>query len=148
MRRVVLRSRTRPAEPRNCITPNPNIKLHHLGWGDRVSWVHPGAIHNVTRESWWEVALCVFQSFLRFCLHSRWSLCLRLISGAFKLYDLDNDGFITRDEMLSIVDSIYKMVGSSVKIPDEESTPEKRVDRIFRMMDKVGKQLRSYALSA
>ncbi|KAI6225276.1 hypothetical protein M3Y99_01357700 [Aphelenchoides fujianensis] len=55
---------------------------------------------------------------------------------AFRLYDLDNDGFITRNEMLSIVGSIYKMVGDTVKLPEEENTPEKRVDRIFRMMDK------------
>ncbi|KPP70346.1 hypothetical protein Z043_110830 [Scleropages formosus] len=53
-----------------------------------------------------------------------------------KLYDLDNDGYITRDEMLNIVDAIYQMVGNTVELPEEENTPEKRVDRIFAMMDK------------
>lgn len=36
-----------------------------------------------------------------------------LFSGAFRLYDVDNDGFITRDEMYNIVDAIYQMVVSA-----------------------------------
>jgi len=35
------------------------------------------------------------------------------LPGAFQLYDLDNDGSITRDEMLNIVEAIFSMVVSS-----------------------------------
>jgi Ca2+-binding EF-hand superfamily protein len=68
------------------------------------------------------------------------------------LYDINQDGFITYDEMLQIVKSIYKMTGQMVKLPEDEDTPEKvssmvsfwtnpelitikRVDKIFRNMD-------------
>ena len=77
-------------------------------------------------------------------------------TGAFQLYDIDKDGTITYDEMLQIVQSIYKMTGEMVKLPSDEDTPEKacfapvsapspllilrptlqRVDKIFRNMDK------------
>lgn len=36
--------------------------------------------------------------------------CSVFIAGAFKLYDVDNDGYITREEMYSIVDAIYQML--------------------------------------
>ncbi|OJT10226.1 Calcium-binding protein NCS-1 [Trametes pubescens] len=50
-------------------------------------------------------------------------------AGAFQLYDIDGDGFITYQEMLQIVQSIYKMTGQMVKLPVDEDTPEKVSDR-------------------
>ncbi|OQR72091.1 frequenin-1-like [Tropilaelaps mercedesae] len=54
---------------------------------------------------------------------------------AFRLYDVDNDGFITREEMYNIVDAIYEMLGSQEK-GEEEDDPRARVDRIFEQLDK------------
>uniref|UniRef100_A0A1I8BSI2 EF-hand domain-containing protein n=1 Tax=Meloidogyne hapla TaxID=6305 RepID=A0A1I8BSI2_MELHA len=41
------------------------------------------------------------------------------LGWAFKLYDIDRDGFIKRNEMELIVGSIYKMLGNSIKLPEE-----------------------------
>ncbi|TPX50259.1 hypothetical protein SeLEV6574_g01007 [Synchytrium endobioticum] len=57
---------------------------------------------------------------------------------AFQLYDINRDGYITRDEMLSIVEAIYKMVGTMVQLPADEDTPEKRVQKIFDLFDTDG----------
>lgn len=56
-------------------------------------------------------------------------------AGAFQLYDINNDGLITYDEMLKIVQSIYDMTGEMVKLPPDEDTAEKRVNKIFALMD-------------
>lgn len=75
---------------------------------------------------------------------------VRLV-GAFKLYDVDNDGYITREEMYDIVGAIYEMLGTAKRAQNADDTgggggggatggdeaPNVRVDRIFELLDTV-----------
>jgi Ca2+-binding EF-hand superfamily protein len=55
---------------------------------------------------------------------------------AFRLYDLDNDGYITKVEMVKIVTALYRMLGDLVSLQGEEyDSPVKLVDKIFKDMD-------------
>ncbi|KAH8273264.1 hypothetical protein KR018_001043 [Drosophila ironensis] len=53
----------------------------------------------------------------------------------FSLYDINGDGFITREEMTDIVTAIYELMG---RLPDEFPEEEKikgKVEQIFQKMD-------------
>ena len=49
--------------------------------------------------------------------------------------------------MLEIVKAIFSMVGNHAKFKDDDNTPEKRVERIFEIMDTVRYELLRYAIS-
>ncbi|EFO25213.1 neuronal calcium sensor family protein 3 [Loa loa] len=57
------------------------------------------------------------------------------LDWAFSLYDVDKDGYITKEEMGDIVEAIHSMIGDILELPKDEDTPEKRVAKIFSNMD-------------
>ncbi|XP_078588872.1 Kv channel-interacting protein 4-like isoform X2 [Branchiostoma floridae x Branchiostoma japonicum] len=66
---------------------------------------------------------------------SRGSLNEKLM-WAFKLYDINGDGYITKEEMLDIVKAIYDMMGKYADPPISENAPGDHVERVFQKMDK------------
>lgn len=63
--------------------------------------------------------------YVSMCPHRDRVLTCTTRAGAFQLYDINNDGLITYDEMLKIVQSIYDMTGAMVKLPPDEDTAAK-----------------------
>ena len=70
--------------------------------------------------------------------------CLCIIIVAFEMYDLDNSGYITKEEMTKILESFYKLIGPSEDNPlatfsgKKYDTPQQLVDEIFEQMDETG----------
>ncbi|KAL1516403.1 hypothetical protein ABEB36_000321 [Hypothenemus hampei] len=55
---------------------------------------------------------------------------------AFSLYDINGDGYITKEEMTDIVSSVYDLIGKLADPCIDEDTIKEKVDRIFQKMDK------------
>ncbi|GIY91240.1 kv channel-interacting protein 4 [Caerostris darwini] len=54
---------------------------------------------------------------------------------AFSLYDINGDGYITKDELSKIVQSIYELMGKAVEPMIEDHTTRDHVDRVFQKLD-------------
>lgn len=66
---------------------------------------------------------------------SRGSLEQKL-NWSFKLYDYRRTGQLAYADVLSVVRATYKMIGSMVALPEDETTPEQRTDKLFRVLNK------------
>ncbi|XP_011825049.1 PREDICTED: calsenilin isoform X2 [Mandrillus leucophaeus] len=58
------------------------------------------------------------------------------LKWAFNLYDINKDGYITKEEMLAIMKSIYDMMGRHTYPILREDTPAEHVERFFQKMDR------------
>ncbi|XP_071883319.1 calsenilin isoform X5 [Anas platyrhynchos] len=60
------------------------------------------------------------------------------LNWAFNLYDINKDGFITKEEMLEIMKSIYDMMGRCTLPALRDSAPAEHVELFFQKMDRNG----------
>ncbi|KAF8565929.1 hypothetical protein P879_03996 [Paragonimus westermani] len=57
------------------------------------------------------------------------------LNWIFRLYDMNDDGVITRGEMLKVVNAIYDLLGRNTEPPIDENTTSDHVGRVFRRLD-------------
>lgn len=59
------------------------------------------------------------------------------LGWAFKLYDCDGDGWVSKGDMTIITEAIYRLFANTVTLPDDEDTPTKRVEKLFASLVKI-----------
>lgn len=58
------------------------------------------------------------------------------ISWSFKLYDQKKSKSLDYEDILLVVNAVYKMIGSMVALPEDEKTPELRSQKFFSLLGK------------
>ncbi|XP_018417257.1 PREDICTED: Kv channel-interacting protein 4 isoform X6 [Nanorana parkeri] len=57
------------------------------------------------------------------------------LNWAFNLYDINKDGYITKEEMLDIMKAIYDMMGKCTYPLVRDDAPKQHVENFFQKMD-------------
>lgn len=65
------------------------------------------------------------------------------LNWAFRVYDIDNSGYISQDEMRLIVRAVFKMIGPVV-VQGKTQDPDDMADDIFHQMDANGDKFISW----
>lgn len=58
------------------------------------------------------------------------------LNWTFKVYDHQKTGKVTYQDILRVVQAVYKMVGPMVPLPEDEATPEARSEKFFTLLGK------------
>ncbi|XP_067879299.1 calsenilin-like isoform X1 [Heterodontus francisci] len=58
------------------------------------------------------------------------------LNWAFNLYDINKDGYITKEEMLAIIQSIYDMMGKYTYPILHQDAPFEHMEKFFQKMDR------------
>ena len=58
------------------------------------------------------------------------------LEWAFKVYDIDGDGFITRNEILEIFSAMHNLTGDNQNVTGSVLTLQDRVDELIKRLDK------------
>ncbi|XP_033869114.2 Kv channel-interacting protein 4 isoform X1 [Acipenser ruthenus] len=58
------------------------------------------------------------------------------LNWAFNLYDINKDGYVTKEEMLDIMKAIYDMMGKCTYPALKDEAPRQHVELFFQKMDK------------
>ncbi|EPZ35459.1 EF-hand [Rozella allomycis CSF55] len=66
------------------------------------------------------------------------------IEMSFRLYDVDGDGYVSKDDMRMIIDAVHKMVSDIIRNSQRDETVSGRITRLFTEMDKDGDNKLSY----
>nr|XP_002126335.1 neuronal calcium sensor 1-like [Ciona intestinalis] len=58
------------------------------------------------------------------------------LKWAFHVRDIDHTGFITKEKMQLVEDSVFSMIANHVPLPDDENTAEKRTEKLYNLIEK------------
>merc|ERR1712150_49194 len=59
------------------------------------------------------------------------------LSWIFSVYDIDSNGYISKEEMKEVLVSVYKMSATPMGSYDNKGlSPQQRIEKIYRLMDK------------
>lgn len=57
------------------------------------------------------------------------------LAWVFTLYDINRRGFISQSDLLTVVSSVYDLLGSNVDPPLHEGAIQEHVEEIFKRLD-------------
>ncbi|CAM1154380.1 KCNIP4 (predicted) [Pycnogonum litorale] len=99
--------------------------------GDSTQYAH--YVYHAFKQS--TTGFLKFEDFIRGLSHISRGTFQDKLRWVFDLYDINNDGCVTKQEMLEIVTAIYDMMGAATVPVVDDQCAQNHVEKIFQQID-------------